>query len=623
MCGITGILRFDGAPIAPDVLKAMTDALAHRGPDGEGAFLAPGVALGHRRLAIIDLEGGRQPMADTTGRYQIVFNGEIYNYQELRAELEQAGCAFATRSDTEVVIQAYARWGPDCVRHLRGMFAFCVVDLHRRVFLIARDHFGIKPLLYAQTPDQLAFASEFSALRALPGLKLEGELAAIEWFLRLQYIPGPATVFRQIRKLPPGHLLAGPLDRPPPAPARGSAPRFAPDTGRSHDQWLEHADDVIRQSVRAHLIADVPVGVFVSGGIDSSLVAAKVHELGAGPRYAFSIGFADEQFSELGWARQLAAKLGIELITDTAGEDFWEHLPQLVRHYGEPFGDNSMIPTWQLARLARRHVAVCLSGDAGDENFGGYGSYLALLAVPRLKEYWRRLKSRLSRAELGALLWALGRKLGGAKPRLSEWQRTEYVGRDRRARLWRPELRRLADAPCPAMLEADARAPRHGLLDYAQFMDFQTYLPGAILTKVDIATMYHGLEARTPLLDREVHALACALPAPERVRGNEGKAILKDILARLMGPEFVSRPKQGFGIPRRHWFRADSPGRRMFDQVVFDPACGLDQWFDLAGVRQAAAEHGDKRDRSAMMWLLLVLGLWRRQNPDLAFAPPA
>jgi asparagine synthase (glutamine-hydrolysing) len=397
--------------------------------------------------------------------------------------------------------------------------------------------------------------------------------------------------------------------------------RFAIDHSPTHEQWLEKADTVIRNSVKAHLIADVPVGVFVSGGIDSSLVASKVHELGAGPRYAFSMGFEDERFSELPYARQVAEKLGIELITGTATEDFWEHLPELVRHYGEPFGDNSMIPTWQLASLARKHVPVCLSGDGGDEHFGGYGSYQAFLAVPRLKEYWRRLKSRFSRAELGAFFWALGRRLGGSKPRLNEWQRImEYVGADRRQKLWRPEFRKFVAEANPAFVQADARAPRVGLAEYAQFMDFQTYLPGPILTKMDVATMFHGPEARTPLVDREVHALAFSMPRSERINGHIGKSILKEILGRQMGNAFVHRSKQGFGIPRQHWFRAGSKGRAMFDRVLQEKDSGLAQWFDLDAIRSAAAEHSDKRDRSGMMWLLLVLGLWRQQNREVTFS---
>lgn len=622
MCGITGILRFDGAAIEESVLGAMTGAIAHRGPDGEGRFLAPGIALGHRRLAIIDLEGGRQPMADVQGRYQIVFNGEIYNFQALRDELSQAGCSFQTRSDTEVVLQAYARWGAGCVDRLRGMFAFCVVDLVERKYLIARDHFGIKPLLYVMNPQLLAFASEFAALRAMPGLALTGDIRSLEWFLRLQYVPGPDTVFREVRKLPPGHLLEGSLDGPAAVPRRYFEPQFRADTSRSAQDWLERADQVIRDSVRAHLIADVPVGVFVSGGVDSSLVAWKVHELGAGPRFAFSMGFEDEQFSELPWARQVAQKLGIELITGVATEDFWEHLPQLVRHYGEPFGDNSMIPTWQLAQLARSHVTVCLSGDAGDEGFAGYESYQAFLALPKLKEYWRRLKARFSRAELSSLLWALGRRLGRRVPRMTEWQRImEYVGSDRRRKLWRPQFRALLATQPDGWLDAAGRAPRTGLLEYAQAMDFGTYLPGAILTKVDIATMYHGLEARTPLLDREVLGLAFSLPDSAKVDQHGGKAILKSLLGRLMGPEFVYRRKQGFGIPRRQWFLPGRRGRVLFEQVALDPQGGLHEWFEPDQLRQLSQEHSENRDRSGAMWLLTVLGLWRSQNRDISFAP--
>jgi asparagine synthase (glutamine-hydrolysing) len=652
MCGITGILRFDGGPVDAGVLDRMTDALAHRGPDGRGTRIGEGYGLGHRRLAILDLAGGAQPMSTPDGRLWITYNGEIYNFRELRAELEQAGCAFRTRSDTEVILHAYARWGADCVKRFRGMFAFCLVDTAERRFLLARDPFGIKPLLYAHNGRFLAFASEFSALRQLPELRLTGNLHAIEWFLRFQYVPGPDTVFNEVRKLPPGCVLEGGMGEgaggsgdvgaresaghnthdafanphsPRPKP-QALSPRpywrldFTPERGRGAEDWLDALDHTLRESVRAHLIADVPVGVFVSGGVDSSLVTWKIRELGEGPRYAFTIGFEDEQVSELPYARQLAESLGIELRTGVAGEDFWDELPKLVSHYGEPFGDNSMIPTWQLARLARRDVPVCLSGDGGDEAFGGYGTYQRWLALPRLRDHWRRLRRHFSRNELAALLWALTRRLGSQRPRKAEWQRiASYTGRDRRVALWRPELRHLVDAPCPGFEQADAAAPRHEMLAYAQHMDFGTYLPGPILTKVDVATMYHGLEARPPLLDKEVVALAARLPAPLRAVPGDGKVILKDLLARLMGPEFARRRKQGFGIPRQAWFLPGRPGRAMLEQVVNDGASGLGEWFDMEGIRRTIGEHSESRDRSASMWLLLVLGLWRAENGSVGF----
>lgn len=619
MCGITGILHFDDRAVARENLQRMTDALAHRGPDGQGLFVQGRVGLGHRRLAIIDLAGSPQPMLRDE-RFVITYNGELYNYVELRDELARAGLAFHTQGDTEVILAAWAHWGDDCVRRFRGMFAFCVVDLHTRQYLLARDHFGIKPLLIAQSPFRLAFASEFSALRALDDLHLSGDLQAIESFLRFQYIPGHETVFNQIRHLPPGHTLSGSLDNPPVAPVAFWRPEFVPDAAPTPAQWLERADAVIRDSVRAHLVADVPVGVFVSGGIDSSLVAWKVHELGAGPRYAFSMGFDDAGHSELPWARQVADRLGIEPRTGIATEEFWGELPRLVAHFGQPFGDSSMIPTWQVAQLARRDVTVVLSGDAGDEAFGGYSSYAAFNALPRLRDYWRRLRRSLSARELGALCWALGRRLGLQRPRRAEWERVvEYIGHERRRKLWRPEFRALVDQPCPGF--ARAQADTRELTAFAQAMDFQTYLPGCVLTKVDIATMFHGLEARTPLLDIEVVRFAQVLPLDMRLRDAAvGKAILKDLLARLMGPEFVHRRKQGFGIPRGKWFLPGRPGRRLFDEVVSDPAARLQEWFDPAAILQAASEHGADRDRSGMMWLMLVLGLWRRQNAGIDFA---
>lgn len=622
MCGITGILRFDGAPVDRAVLQSMTDALAHRGPDGQGLFVQGDVGLGHRRLAIIDVAGSPQPMQGTDGRYVITYNGELYNFKELRAELQQAGAEFRTQGDTEVILAAYATWGTECLDRFRGMFAFCIVDLHEKCYLLARDHFGIKPMLYSVSDEAVVFGSEFAALRRVPGVGRQGRTSAIEFFLRYQYIPHSETVFEGVHVLPPGHFIEGDLNTAPPQPEAYWDNLFLPDHESSPENWLELADQTIRDSVRAHLIADVPVGVFISGGVDSSLVAWKVKELGAGPRFAFSMGFEDEQFSELRHARKVAEKLGIELRTGLAREDFWDELPKLVEHFGQPFGDSSMIPMWQVAELARRDVTVVLSGDAGDENFAGYDSYVAFNAIPRLREHWRRLRRNFSGREFGALVWALGRKLGGHNPRRSEWERTvQYVGRDRRLKLWKPEFRDLVDRACPAF--DDSGAPRDELTAYAQHMDFQTYLPGCVLTKVDVVTMFHGLESRTPLLDKEVAELAQSLPEDMRLRRDGdrlvGKAILKDLLSKLMGPEFAHRKKQGFGIPRQRWFRPGSKGRVLFETVLNDPASGLGEWFSIDAAKAAATEHSETRDRSGVMWLLLVLGLWRQQNRDVSF----
>jgi len=622
MCGIAGILRFDGAPVDGAVLQAMTDALAHRGPDGQGVFVQGPVGLGHRRLAIIDVAGSPQPMQSSDSRYVITYNGELYNFRELREELQARGAAFRTQGDTEVILAAFAAWGPDCVKRFRGMFAFCIADLQGRTFMLARDHFGIKPLFYARGHGSLAFASEINALRRVPGVGRRAQLARVEEFLRFQYVPGAATIFEDIRALEPASVMHGALEDRQHLARKYWSVEFKPEPGVSHEQWIERADAVIRDSVRAHLVSDVPVGAFISGGVDSSLVAWKVHELGAGPRFAFCMGFDDSNADELPYSRQVAAKLGVELRTGVAREDFWDELPRLVAHFGQPFGDSSMIPTWQVAALARRDVKVVLSGDAGDEGFAGYDTYVAFNALPGLRERLRRLRRSLGRRELAALVWALGRRLGLRRPRREEWVRAvEYVGAQRRRAIWRPEFRAIVDHHVAAF--DDSGVSRRELTAYAQAMDFRTYLPGCVLTKVDMATMFHGLEARTPLLDVEVLKLAQALPEDERMRrdgsGPNGKAVLKDLLARLMGPEFAFRRKQGFGIPRRQWFLPGRKGRELFEAVLGDSASGLGEWFDLGAVRAAAAEHTESRDRSGVMWLLLVLGLWRQQNRGVSF----
>ncbi len=595
----------------------MTAALAHRGPDGEGVFLRERVGLGHRRLAIIDLETGAQPMHSADGVLSIVFNGEIYNYREVADELRKLGREFRTKSDTEVILQAYAHWGADCVTRLRGMFAFCIVDFAKRRWLMARDHFGIKPLYIRRSKDYIAFGSELSALRAAEKDPPRGRLQAIEWFLRYQYIPAPETVFHDIEKLPPATLIEGDFDGKIETPRRYWQLRFAEKPGSAAD-FLDRLDAVLADSVRAHLIADVPVGVFVSGGIDSTLVASHMARLTTGRVKAFSIGFEEPGFSELAYATEAAKAVGVEQFTRVVKDDFWGELPQLVAHYGEPFGDNSMIPTWQLAKLAREHVKVALSGDGGDEGFGGYTSYLAWLATPRVREYWRRL--RRGEGGFADLMWAIGRKFFGRRtPRLSEWERIiHYTSHSRRASLWRPEFAHFAAGHNPSYQAAGETAPR-GMLDFAQHMDWHTYLPGDVLTKVDVATMYHGLEARTPLIDLRVAELACSLPAGARMMGDSGKWLLKESLRKRFSEDFVNRKKQGFGIPRKHWFLPGRAGRRVLDEVLLDKGSRLRQWFDGAEIERALAEHGEK-DRSAVLWLMLVLGIWLDQNRDVAFA---
>jgi asparagine synthase (glutamine-hydrolysing) len=621
MCGIVGQIRFDGAPVDRAAVERMTAAVAHRGPDGQGILVQGPVGLGHRRLAIIDLATGDQPMSTPDQRVWIVFNGEIYNYRELRAELEQRGCEFRTQSDTEVLLQGWRAWGGKLLSRLRGMFAFCIVDFENRRWLMARDHFGIKPLCYRLEPTGITFASELHALRR-PGDA--GSIEAVEWFLRYQYIPAPFTIFRGINKLQAAHFIEGDFDGRVSSPGAYWTLEFSEEPGASEGEWLERFDAALRDSVRAHLIADVPVGVLLSGGVDSTLIACASAGLSAEQLKAFTIDFDVAGFGELEYATQAAGTCSLDLRTRVVSDDFWPDLPELVRHYGEPFGDNSAIPTWQLAKLAREHVTVALAGDGGDEAFAGYRSYKRWLRKPDLGTRYDALRRRPRGETLMSLGWALAARAGVRFNRRAEWERNiAYIEEGKRAELWLKPYQRLLNQPCTAFVDAARQAP-DGAVSWAQHMDFRTYLPGAILVKSDIASMFHGLEIRTPFLDVEMLKLAAALPENLRCHVNGKDMTLKYLpklaLRRRFGDAFVDRPKKGFGGPREYWFYDGRPGRDFLRGVVTDQASGLGDWFDVALINRWIDEHSPGQNHSPALWLLLVLGLWRQSNPDVHFA---
>jgi asparagine synthase (glutamine-hydrolysing) len=621
MCGIVGEIRFDGAPVERLAMQRMTDAIAHRGPDGEGVLVKDNVGLGHRRLAIIDLATGDQPMSTADQQVSIVFNGEIYNYRELRAELEQKGCEFRTQSDTVVLLQGWRVWGREMLSRLRGMFAFCIVDFKQRRWMVARDHFGIKPLWFRWTPTHFRFSSELHALRE-PGDK--GNLEAVEWFLRFQYIPAPYSIYKDVVKLQPAEFLVGDFDGRMVEAGRYWVQQFIEETGVSEPEWLERFEAALKDSVRAHLVSDVPVGVLLSGGIDSTLIACQAAGLSAEQMRAFTIDFDVPEFGELGYATKAAETCGLNLHTVTVSDDFWDELPELVRHYGEPFGDNSAVPTWQLAKLARQHVPVVLAGDGGDEAFAGYRSYKRWLRKPDVGERMEGLRSRPRVETAMSVAWALAARAGLRTNRVAEWERNiAYVSERDRRLLWRKHFHFMLVYPCREFVRAAKDQPPPGAVSWAQHMDFRTYLPGAILVKSDIASMFHGLEIRTPFLDVELIKLACALPESMRFR-TEGKQVtlkylLKQSLRARFGDEFVDRPKKGFGGPREYWFYEGRPGRQFLRDVVNDPAAGLGDWFDIALINRWIDEHSPQRNRSPALWLLLVLGLWRRANADVTF----
>lgn len=598
----------------------MTRAIAHRGPDGEGLFLRNGVALGHRRLSIIDIERGAQPMTNEDQSVWITFNGEIYNYRELTTELISLGHRFVTRSDTEAIVHAYDEWGADCVKRLRGMFAFAIADFNNRRLLLARDHFGIKPLYYRRGEGFTAFASELLSLRQVNAPSPVVSLEAIEYFLRFQYIPIPLTIYHDTRKLPPASYVIADFDGNVGEPVRYWDVEF--DGARElESEGLEEATHrVIRDSVEAHLVADVPFGVFLSGGVDSTIVAMEMSRILGTSVRAFGIGFDEQAYSEMGFAREAARRSGVELIIDVVREDeAIEILPELVAHYGEPFGDTSAIPTWFVSRLARAHVPMVLSGDGGDEAFGGYDSYRTWMKLPRTSTALEQIRGGHPRGAARTLVGALRRAASGATL-AGDWQRNiTYFDAGSRARLWREDLRHLTTLESARFAEAAARAASLDHLSFAQYMDYQTYLPSDILTKVDVASMSHGLEVRTPLIDRLVVEHAARIPVEYRYRRNDdgqltGKYLLKKILSRDFSSSFVYRKKMGFALPRSHWFMPGRPFRELAEEVTLSSGAILGDIFDHSELQHQFAVHSEKRDNSGNLWLLLVLGLWLEQQ---------
>ena len=610
MCGIAGMLRRDGANVAPEVLEAMTQSMAHRGPDGWDARIWGAVGLGHRRLAIIDLDGGRQPISNEDEQVWISFNGEIYNYRELREVLQARGHRFRTNSDTEVIVHAYEEWGEACVERFRGMFAFALADLKSRRLFLARDHLGIKPVYYYQGPDCIAFASELQALRCVPGIRLEIDRQAIDQYLTLQYIPAPKTVFKQIRKLPAAHRLVIPFEGEPSEPENYWRLEFRPDHGRCEAEWLEALDHVLRDSVRSHLVADVPFGAFLSGGLDSSGVVAYMSEILDTPVRTFSIGFEERAFDELNYAKAVAEKWGTEHHAEIVRPNALEILPALVKHYGEPFGDSSALPTYYLSKVAREAVPMVLSGDGGDESFAGYWSYgawmgfLSGIGIPK----WKRL------LRYGAQL-VQPERFPARQPTLANWLRfVQSMDRRRRRALWRPEYQNVCEQPLKLFEEEFGVTSGYSHCHTVQYMDLKTYLPYDILTKVDVASMMHGLEVRTPIVDVRVVEFAATIPDSLNLEpaGNgewAGKLLLKKLLSKHYSADFLHRRKQGFAIPMSRWFGSEGAWNGLIQERMTGTDSPLHECFQPGEIRRLIHTNS-----SVSLWLLLFLDEWLRQN---------
>lgn len=611
MCGISGVLSLTDRPAPLESIRAMNEVQRHRGPDGEGEFRRNEVALGHTRLSVIDVEGGHQPLTNERGDIWLTFNGEVYNYRELREQLIGLGHQFRTESDSEVIVHAYEQWGDACVERFRGMFAFAIADFQRRRVFLARDQLGIKPLFYRADRDRICFASELNALIASEEQVPEIDPQAIDFFLRYRYIPAPRTIYSSILRLPPGHTWSCDFDGRVSGPHGYWKLRMAP-SDLDLEDWQDRFAQVIRESVTAHLVADVPFGAFLSGGIDSTLIVANmVEQLGTGIK-AFSIGFENQDYSELEYARQAAQALGVELHTEIVQPDVVGIFDQLFRKYGEPFADTSAVPTWYVSRLAREHVTMTLSGDGADEAFAGYGRYDRWM-----NDGWGRDLRRVFKHPKHLCRRISDQIRGAALNRRDRWE-SEYVGVFRRAdrhSLWRDEYRGVVDVPSSAFTDADREAADWGKLEYAQYLDIKTYLPGDILTKVDIASMSHGLEVRTPFTDVRVMEFAATVPRQLRRRRNGRgatvmKVLPKHFLAKRFPEKFIHRPKRGFAIPESDWLRRGQRVRDCFDDVVADPNSRIRELFCSQQIDRLINGFDQDRRNPTGMWLLMILGFW-------------
>jgi asparagine synthase (glutamine-hydrolysing) len=633
MCGICGALSLSplsGPPCAPETLAAMSAALRHRGPDSDGCFAEGEIALAVRRLAIMDPAGADQPMASEDGQVQVVFNGEIYNHRELRGDLRRRGHRFRTGGDTEVLVHLYEERGPRFVSELRGMFALALWDARERRLVLARDPFGIKPLLYALDDRRLAFASELRALLALPDLARELDFDALEAYLTVNVVLTPRTILRSVRRLPAGHLLVAEDERvaveryarPIPVPAadvrRESARELAAETR-----------DRLRDSVAAHLVSDVPVGILLSGGLDSGGIAALAAEHAGKRLKTFTVGFAAERsFDERRRARLVASRYATEHHELVIGPEHAELLPEIVAAFDEPRGDATALPYWLAARLAAQHVKVVLSGEGGDELFGGYQTYVADRFAPLLDRPLRTLAPLIERwpssSRRLSLDFKLRRLAGGtglpALERHHAWK--EIFTADARAELLQPGCRGSAD-PLAAYEARYAETEGAEPLARLQDLDVGTFLAADLLTQTDRAGMAHGLEIRVPYLDPVVAQLALALPANARVRGLTTKAVLRDALAPLLPRSIVRGAKRGFCAPAAAWLRGPLQG--LARDVLSPETLRRQGLFAPAAVTRALDRHVARReDLSRQLWALLAFTLWHDAvlGPNAATPPP-
>lgn len=621
MCGICGVARKDQEPIDLALLKKMNNAIIHRGPDGDGYHFAPGLGLGMRRLAVIDLNTGDQPISNEDKTVWIVFNGEIFNFPKLREGLIARGHTFYTQTDTECIVHLYEEYGDDCVHQLRGQFAFALWDQPQERLLIVRDRLGQKPLFYTLQDDQLYFCSELSALRRVIQASPEVDLPAVDLYLSLQYIPEPNTPYKGVYKLPAAHKLVferGKIEVTPYWQLH-----YEPKNPAAEDDLIAELRHILKEAVRMRMISDVPLGAHLSGGIDSSIVVALMAEASALPLKTFSVGFEEGGFSELPFARAVADRFSTdhqEFIL-TFG-DIPATLEKILVHFGEPFGDPSAIPLYYLSKLTREHVTVALNGDGGDEAFAGYQRYwldpwanrynslpgwITGTLIPGLI---RLFPDREDRPAGGSMVNGLKRlkQLTEINSRASILRWGSYFSPQWKQRLWRNPPPDMAES---FLVEKFQSAPAQTFCDRTLWTDINTYLPGDLLVKADRMTMAHSLEGRSPFLDHKLAEWAACLPESMKVRGFKGKYILRKAFVEELPPQVGERGKQGFGIPVGEWFRGPLAG--WAQDVLLGDNPQIQRWFDSSVLLSILEEHRKGRvNHGKRIYALVMLGLWAR-----------
>ena len=627
MCGICGMVALnEGFAVQRATLQRMNDVIIHRGPDDEGFYTAPTVGLAMRRLSIIDLQGGHQPIQNEDGTVQVVYNGEIYNFPQLRETLEAAGHRFSTHTDTEVIVHGYEEYGPDVVQHLRGMFAFALWDTCDETLLLARDRPGIKPLHYYRDAEKFVFGSEIKSILQCERVPREVNLAALDRFLTFEYISSPDTIFAQIHKLPPGHLL---LLRRGEIQVRQywDAP---PRADEAHDEayYAEHLAELLEESVRMRLISDVPLGALLSGGVDSSTVVAFMAKHSARPVKTFSIGFEDQSYNELEYARLVSKQFNTEHYEFIIKPDAVDLVEHLVKTLDEPFGDFSIFPTYLVSKMAREYVTVALSGDGGDELFAGYDTYIADWAARGYQMLPAGLRQRLVPGLLSrvppsskkkGLINRAKRFVEGARlpAELMHTRWMIFLQAQEKACLYAGDLREAAaqDAAYRQILDYFGRVADAPPLAQQGYVDIKTYLTDDILVKVDRMSMAPSLETRVPFLDHRVMEFAAAIPPRLKLRGLTTKYILKQAIADLLPAQILTRGKEGFSIPIKNWLRREL--RPLLTDTLSEERVRRRGYFQPAYVQQLVQEHlAGRENHSHRLWALMMVEIWHQAYID-------